>query len=223
LKRGRYKTWLANSSICLIAFGVTVLPWSVRNYVVVHDVIPVATAGGVFLWGASEELLTINERNNKLPDFLKHLEARGVERPSVDGKPTEVDRYMIRAATEHYKEKWERDPIGLIRFLLMKFCRLWYATESGSNHALVLGVNAPLYILGVVGIIAAGRMVNSGSLLLLCLVGYFIVLHWAAFPLFRYMMPSIPFVMSYAAVALCNLWDRIQPRPCPPRIVDQPL
>jgi 4-amino-4-deoxy-L-arabinose transferase-like glycosyltransferase len=206
--QGPIRRWVANCAICLAAFGLVLLPWGIRNYLVMEDVIPVATAGMVSLWGASEELLTISERNKKLPGFLKHIEARGIEHPGHDGKPTEKDRYMVRVAWEHYKEQLVNDPVGLIGFFIKKFCRLWYATESGQNHGLVFGLNAPIYFLGLLGIILGWSRRSSRTLFPLCIMGYFIALHWVAFPLFRYMLPVIPLLMCFAACAVGDFLDR---------------
>ena len=208
-RQGPIRRWVANCGICLFAFGLVLLPWGVRNYLVVQDVIPVAAAGAVSLWGASEELLTISERNKKLPGFLKHIEeARGLEYPRHNGKPTEKDRYMVRVALEHYKEQLAGDPVGLMGFFIKKFFRLWYATESGQNHGLVMGLNAPIYLLGLLGIILGWSRRSSRTLFPLCIMGYFIALHWVAFPLFRYMLPVIPLVMCFAAYAVSDFLDR---------------
>lgn len=199
---GRLGAWMANCMVCIAAFVLVVLPWSVRNYVVLDDIIPVATAGSVFLWGASDELLTIEERDRELPGFLDRLRVKGIERPPSESKPTVKDRYMIRAAMEHYRERLAEDPVGLGGFFVRKFFRLWYATESGNNHLLVLGLNSPIYVLAIMGILKSLNGSAPFRLFPLSIVMYFVALHVVAFPLFRYVLPIVPFLLVYAAVAV---------------------
>lgn len=200
--RGTLKSWFANCALLILSCLVVILPWSLRNYVVTHDLIPVATAGGVFLWGASDELLTIEERERALPHLQSRLAKKGIERPSGDSRPTVKDGYMVRLAVESYRERLKADPAGLALFMVKKFFRLWYATETGNNHAIILILNVPLYICALVGVAARRRELGTKAGLPLCLLGYFTVLHVVAFPLFRYVLPVMPLLMIYAAGAL---------------------
>ncbi|CAI4032536.1 Glycosyltransferase family 39 protein [Nitrospira tepida] len=184
------KQVLISYMVCLAGFVLVISPWTVRNLVVLDDVIPVATAGGiVILMGSNETYLTIpgkTEMNEKYP-------------PPQGIKPSEVDRYWRNAGITEHLRHLQADPIGFVTFNIAKFFRLWYATESGDNHQWTLGGNLPLYLLACVGLVIALRTQQYLVLIPLFVIGYYALLHWASLPLFRYMMPVMPYVIGLAS------------------------
>jgi 4-amino-4-deoxy-L-arabinose transferase-like glycosyltransferase len=184
----------------LVFFGLVIMPWGIRNYLVLKEIIPIATSGGmVFLWGSSDEFLTIDERERRLPAFLDKVKERAVEFPGPSSGPSEKSKFLFRAGVENYKIQFEADPLSLGPFLIRKFFRLWYSTESGERHMVILGINLLIYIFAVAGMMLAFKKRNRLSIVLVCVVAYFALLHWATLPLFRYMMPIMPYVMAFGA------------------------
>jgi hypothetical protein len=116
----------------------------------------------------------------------------------------EADRYALVAGLENYRLRLLTDPVSFVPFGASKFLHLWYATESGANHGIILAVNLPLYCAFVVGVVLAVKQGHRYAFLLLGLLGYFIVLHLAMVPLFRYMLPVMPYVIAFASFALCE-------------------
>lgn len=183
------------ATLCL-SFVLVILPWTVRNYVVLEDFIPVGTSGGiVLLQGSSEKFLTIGGK----PEMLQaHI-------PPAAGKPSQNDKFFARAAVERHVMHLQTDPIGFVRFMATKLARLWYATESGKNHNLILLSQLPLYVFAVIGVIFARVKGKTSAWILLCIVAYFIALHWLSLPLFRYMIPIMPYVIGLAAFAIVTV------------------
>ena len=193
-RRGR------ESIICYAAFCLTfvlvILPWTVRNYEVLDDFIPVATGGGiVVLMGSSEKFLTID---GKPEMYQLHM-------PPTGGKPSQNDKFFARAGLERHLVHLQSDPLGFVRFMVKKFARLWYATESGKNHNLILLSQLPMYVFAVIGVIFAWIKGKTGAWILLCMIAYSIALHWLSLPLFRYMIPVMPYVIGLAAFAIVTL------------------
>ncbi|MBA3967391.1 MAG: glycosyltransferase family 39 protein, partial [Nitrospirales bacterium] len=58
--------WLRNSALSLVCFILVILPWGARNYIVLHEIIPVGANSTVILYGISEPLLTIETRQKEL-------------------------------------------------------------------------------------------------------------------------------------------------------------
>lgn len=178
------------------SFLLVIAPWTIRNYVVLDDFIPVATGGGiVVLMGSQEEYLTIPGK----PDMFEKY-------PPVQGnKPSEVDKYWRDAGIANHVHHLENDPLGFLKFTAVKFLRLWYATESGHNHQWTLGGNLPLYILACLGLLIALRTQRFLVLIPLFVIVYYALLHWASLPLFRYMMPAMPYVIGLASFGALEL------------------
>ena len=193
-KRGRASI-LCYVALCL-SFGFIILPWTVRNYLVLDDFIPIATSGGiVVLMGSSEEFLIIDGKPAMLQRYV----------PPKGGKPSQNDKFYTRVGLEIHMAHLQTDPLGFMTFMVKKFGRMWYATESGKNHSLILLSQLPIYLLAVIGIVFAWMKGKTSAWIPLCLIAYFIALHWLSLPLFRYMIPIMPYVIGLAAFAIVTI------------------
>lgn len=208
--KGRIR-WLRNYVLSLMCFVIVILPWSIRNYVVLHEIIPVGANSTVILYGTYEPLLTIDTRQAELTRLFAEAKAKGILPPGEDRGPAERDAFLAKVAIENYRERLRADPIGLAVFMVQKFFRLWYSTESGNNHGITLAVNAGIYAFAVVGIFATWKNKNGMALMLLGLVIYFVIIHWLTLPLFRYMLPVMPYVIAFAAFGLLFVIERRWP------------
>ena len=81
-------------------------------------------------------------------------------------------------------------------------------TESGSNHLPILLINAFVYPFCLVGIWSCMRRRQRKALVLLMPVVYLVLLHCATFAMFRYMVPVMPYLLAFAAVAVVASIDR---------------
>jgi 4-amino-4-deoxy-L-arabinose transferase-like glycosyltransferase len=190
-------------------FALLIAPWTIRNYLVRGEFIPVAVNGGMpALAGADEGFFMIPGREDRLRNYYRQIEARGIETPDARATSSDWDRFYRRAALERYKIRFETEPWSLPGFLLKKFARLWYGTESGSNQLLILLINAFVYPFCLIGIGSCVRRRQAKALILLMPVVYLVLLHWATFVMFRYMVPVMPYLLAFAAVALVAAIDR---------------
>jgi hypothetical protein len=203
-KRGR-DSFFCYAALCL-TFVLVILPWTVRNHVVVDDFIFVGTTGGVvMLQGSSEKFLTIDGKPEMYQTYI----------PPAGGKPSQKDKYFARAALERNMLHLQTDPLGFVRFMAKKLTRLWYATETGKNHNLILLSQLPIYVFAVIGVICAWVKGKTLIWIPLCMVAYFAALHWLSLPLFRYMIPIMPYVIGLAAFAIVTIkndWLRLGSR-----------
>jgi hypothetical protein len=199
-------TALKYAAYCLV-FALVIFPWSLRNYLVLGEIIPVATTGSVVLQGSAERFWTVSGKVKEYPGYFELLKARGIEAPP---RPTAVeeDRFLYRAGLESYKILLETNPLGIVPLMAKKFVRLWYATESGRGYLKVLAVNLPIYVLAVLGTVLALRRRVTLAWMIYLVLGYFILLHWLSFPLFRYVLPVMPYLIVFAAFALDSIWHR---------------
>lgn len=205
-KRGTKRS-IMNYGIFLLSFIIIVAPWSLRNYLVLNDFIPVAAAGGVFLYGSSEKFLIIKDRERHLPELLEELRVKKhLFEPPKGSKPSEHDQYLLQAGIEIYKNTFKDDHLGFVTFMFKKFLRLWYGTESGNNQGYILGVNSLIYLLALVGILISWLQRKQLAVLLIFVLVYFIVLHTVSFPMFRYMLPVMPYVIAFAAFSIAISW-----------------
>lgn len=200
--------------MCFV-FILCIAPWAVRNYVVLNAVVPVATASSVFLQGSNEKFLTIEGKITGFPVYFAELEKRGFSMPAPGTGPVAFDKYMFKAGLENYLIRAESDPFSFITFFAEKFARLWFATESGRNHPIILLLNAPFYLFALTGLIflwGKGSM-HQSAWIMIVLVGYFVLLHWISLPLFRYMLPVMPYIIAFASAGILFSFERFVNRP----------
>lgn len=192
---GQVRHLIMKYALFCVSFLVIIAPWSIRNYVVLDDIIPVATGGGiVVLMGSQEEYLTIPGK----PDMLaKYPVLRGA-------KPSQVDRYWRNAGIAEHVQHFKADPVGFARFTLIKFLRLWYATESGDNHRWTLVGTVPFYVFSCIGVMVSVQRGLRFVAIPLVVVGYYALLHWVSLPLLRYMMPVMPYVIGLAVFGVIS-------------------
>jgi len=203
---------LAYMAFCL-SFALVILPWTLRNYVVLEDFIPVATSGGItFLQGSSEKFFTVEGKNREWPAYFEALRAKGIEAPPKGSKPSQTDKFNTRATIENYRSRLENDPLSFVPFLGKKFFRLWYATESGDKYkdGIILVVNLFIYPFALAGLVLAWVEKRPFAWLPFCALLYFVVLHWISLPLFRYMIPVMPYVIGFAAFTFTTIFKRFE-------------
>jgi len=206
---GLNRRTLARFAAFCACFVLLIAPWAIRNYLILGEFIPVAINGGLpALGGAAEEFFTIPGRNERLRDYYGQIEARGIKTPDRGATASEWERFYRRAAIERYKIRFETDAWSFPGFLLKKFARLWYGTESGSNQLPILLINAFVYPFCLVGIWSCVRRRETKALVLLMPVVYLVMLHWITFIMFRYMVPVMPYLLAFAAVAIVASIDR---------------
>lgn len=212
LPKGAVKGYL----IFFLSYAVILSPWALRNYLVLHEFVPVATGGSVLLQGASDEFLTI-ENKKKYEAYFEELKGRGIHMPSNEDGPVAMDRFYVRAGLESYRMRLEKDPLSIVPFMIMKFGRLWYSTESGNNEFVILCINSLIYVPAFIGLWVAWSRYSQFLWILGPVILYFILLHWLTLPLFRYILPVMPFIIALAGLGtitvLDQYWEKVSPKP----------
>lgn len=200
-------------ALTMVAFALIILPWGIRNYIVLKEFIPVGANSSVILYGASEPMLTIGEgRAKEVARLYEEAKTRGIVPPPEDHPPAERDRYLGKVAIDHYQTRLRNDPADLSMYVVKKFFRLWYSTESGNNHGATFAINFGLYILAGIGIMLSWKQGNRKAFAMLVLVGYFVFIHWMTLPLFRYMIPVMPYLSIFAAMGMLSIANRKWPQ-----------
>lgn len=203
------KKLLLSYGALFLSFAIVISPWALRNYTVLEDFVPVGTAGGIVFLQGSTEIFFTSDALKEWPPYYETLLANGVNVPPHGSKPSAIDKFNARAGMENYKSRLLNDPSTLVPFLSRKFLRLWYAGESGRNDAIILSVNLPIYVFALAGLVLAWRRKMLLVWVPFSIVAYFILVHWVSLPLFRYLMPIMPYVIGFAAYALVSMLDRL--------------
>ncbi len=177
-----------------IAAVVTLVPWTIRNYIIFHEFVPVQRGGGeAFFQGSREEYIDL--------DVVILRERYG----DFGLKQNEHARAAIRNHLDHIRQK----PLDYLGFLAKKFALTWYNTEGKTKNYYVLLAQIPFLFFASFGLLislktwlSVPRWYIPGMVLYICTIQV------AIFPLLRYTLAVMPLVMiitSYGMLSLLQL------------------
>jgi 4-amino-4-deoxy-L-arabinose transferase-like glycosyltransferase len=187
-----------------VGFLAVVVPWFVRNIVVLDD--PIVThvgIGSAFLQGSDEGYFTISGKKQRYPALFLAAEAEGVRKP-LDNRESGIDRWMFKVGLRNYQLRFHERPMSIVPFEANKFVRLWFSTESGGMKTqFALGILSAVFLpFACAGFYLTWNKNRQLAAMLLAVVAYFVILHVITVSIYRYVFPVFPFLVLSA----CFSW-----------------
>ncbi|MDQ2630857.1 MAG: glycosyltransferase family 39 protein [Actinomycetota bacterium] len=175
VKVGRERGWrpgLAGGAVLLLALALPILPWTVRNYVVLDKVVPISTGGGKALY-VGTYLPADGEYQRVKAELAERYLNLSVDPHSdrlelIDPTPLfdEVakqhpelprDEALGRIGKENFEKYFGEDPLGYLAMTVRKVWRMW---SSGVGEAMSSApgrvVQVVLVLLGLAGFVLLG-------------------------------------------------------------------
>jgi 4-amino-4-deoxy-L-arabinose transferase-like glycosyltransferase len=204
-RRWQKALYLVLGAACIIT------PWSIRNWVVLHDRILVSTGyGATFFQSSDERLYTIEGKHKWYSTVHAEVARDGVVKPNTD-KDSELDRWLLQCGLSNYRRRWQQRPWSFVPFFTDRFFRLWYANESGAVRS-EIGLGLCSILFAPLGIWQLWRWRNTQRDLALiagALILYFVGVHLIVFPEFRYVLPVFPWlILGWSAAVAAWLLPR---------------
>jgi len=180
--------WLMKWVIILLTAGLTISPWTIRNYLLHRSFVPISTNGGVMLWmglhhGAPGGYHFPKENNPLYP--IKDE----VERNRVGYR--EAVKFILRFPGEF---------LNLTGKKMVQFWGSYLSTKSGKEWLVFM-------LLGAAGFIISLREWRKW-LIIYIYVASFAGVHLLAHSGYRYRFSLHPLVELWAALFLIWLWDK---------------
>jgi acetyltransferase-like isoleucine patch superfamily enzyme len=207
--RPRYQVKML--AACLLAFLVTIAPWTLRNHLVFDRLVPITTGSGIALWVGTNVAWHGSDMRGEAsiyadPDYVR----------VSAGDAFTAERRMLRESLEHVLD----DPVGILKILPGKLMQMvkpaswigFYYPTGIPGSALLLfplllfhGLILILALLGsVCGLRSPGRP-RTAVVFLWTPIAYIGLLTLATIPARRYVLPAIPFVVVLAGLALSRM------------------
>jgi 4-amino-4-deoxy-L-arabinose transferase-like glycosyltransferase len=180
LRTWRERDWqlgLAGAAVLLVALVLPILPWTIRNYVVLDRVVPISTGGGKALY-VGTYLPADGEYQRVKALLIKRYEHRDLEPNSEaldDVDPTPLfnkvaaeeerkdpaltrDQALGKIGKEHFSKYFGENPIGYLAMTARKVGRMW-SSGVGEAMSTTAGrvVQILLVLLGLGGFALLGR------------------------------------------------------------------
>lgn len=177
-----------------LVMSVTMLPWTIRNYIVTHAVIPVAANDWAALYGA----------NNR--SILKDPDAIG---GWVNPEPMEREAYRS-AYLSFFREYLFEEPWELLRLEAHKLKRFWTVFPKTRMTGKVIsafsyGLLLPFFLWGTL----LSFKSQYKPWLLGWWIAYFCFMALVAYGSTRFRLPVEPAIILFAAVALQKIWAKL--------------
>jgi 4-amino-4-deoxy-L-arabinose transferase-like glycosyltransferase len=192
---------LFHAFLFLITFAVLPGLWAARNVVVMGDLIPVSSNGGISTFASynpkSRGLGNAEEGYGELLKEDAELAAKG-------WREAERSRYFLGKAWEEARLR----PLRTLKLTARRFLLFWDITYvepdglgSSKEYNLPFGAVFPFFVLGM---FVAGLQGMRGRLLLFIPLTFFTIFHAVFHSCIRYRIPVEPFIIVWAAAGLSH-------------------
>lgn len=212
MRRGRRLWKLA--LVVVVGVLLAVLPWTLRNALVLQDLILIQTGTGYVFWqGSLEELWDLKGKvSETAQSTFDEAEAEGIVKPT-DQKMSSLDRWKLRVGLRNYRLRLEERPLSFIPFAAQKFFRLWYGIESANRLKQIgLGFFSLLVVpMGALQIIRWRKSAPHVFWVVAPLCIYFVLLHWITLPTVRYMIPVYPLFLLGSVQWVMSRFTNVSP------------
>jgi 4-amino-4-deoxy-L-arabinose transferase-like glycosyltransferase len=189
----------------LLGLALVIAPWMLRNRVVLHDPIPVATGfGSAFLQGSDTKFFTIAGKEDNYPAAFSLAADDGIPKPSPTARESLQDGYLLHVGLNQYHHRLRERPLSFVALAVEKALRLWYGSESGNfREQFVLGIVSLCVVpLGLWKVYQWRKTSSTAAAMIGGTILYFILLHWISLPEYRYVHPIMPLLVLAAAEAI---------------------
>jgi 4-amino-4-deoxy-L-arabinose transferase-like glycosyltransferase len=186
----------------VLGLAIVIAPWMLRNRIVLHDSIPVATGfGSAFLQGSDPKFFTIDGKDANYPDAFAQAADDGIPKPATDSRESVQDKYLLHVGIDQYRHRLRERPLSFAVLGVQKALRVWYGTETGRfRQQFMLGlVSLCVVPLGLWRVFLWMKSSPAAGALIAGTLVYFFLLHWISLPEYRYVHPIMPLLVLAAA------------------------
>ena len=192
----------------LLGNALAVLPWELFAFNQTGEVIPLSSSGarglldGLTIARRAGEHVPSPPGQSSVNDFMRDALARSAE---------------LQSTREIFEFVWLRfvqSPMTIVKLVLLKAGRSWFATDAQWYERQVAIVQLPYLVLAMGGVMVAVKKHANRKFIALTLasVVYFWAMTIMVLSILRYMVPVIALLLIFAGVAVDALLSRFRPR-----------
>jgi 4-amino-4-deoxy-L-arabinose transferase-like glycosyltransferase len=219
--RGKRRNWktIANIGILVLAMVMVMMPWVVRNYLVVNQFIPTASVQGVAAHAGQYICKNLSFENGfqildddaareraKLASSLGYPFRDGYYQYFYSSKDeVAFNKFLLRKVVNEYFES----PKLFLKCTTANLFNFWFAGKTWRVTGLNVIVQLPYLALFIVGACLAIRS-GRGAIVfpMILIIIYLISVHSPIHAQARYSIPLVPFMSIFAGVVIEKLWER---------------
>lgn len=192
--------------IFLFVFCLTLVPWTIRNYMRFHIILPVATGGGQALW-----------TGNYIPfdGEYRYEQTKGrIEELTKDRPWIQHDSILMAEAKKMILD----NPFTCSKLFFKKIYRFWIKVYENIPRGLQRNTNIffhwgltiihlLLLFLAIIGIYKS-KIEHTKIRILYYLLVYYTLIHAITFAVPRYRIPVMPFIVIFSSIGIFHLFSK---------------
>ena len=187
----------------ILTMFVVISPWTIRNYIVTGDFIPLSTGMGYTIWvgnrveseGREGQELVGEDHTTYVEEREKIVsESGGIKDVFFS---TELNKIFLGKAMDNFAKQ----PLETLKLMLWKPVRLWYEVFHQSNKKyqwIISLIQIPLVLAGFIGIALSIYKGYHDVIPFLLLVIYHILIALVFVATVRYVVPIMPAIIIFA-------------------------
>lgn len=201
-QRGRV---IALTLLFSLAMASIIAPWTLRNYRLSGEFLPIGVGGGANLWIGSYQPWDGDYNYKDLSDKLEIHQGASSQ--------IEIDERLRREAIKNIKN----NPLGYLRLCVKKFGRFWFLIPGNKEvlkgKVLIKGLLYTFHFIilffFVLGLRFVKRNWTIAALPPLLIILYFTLMHVILFTIPRYRIPIIPLILVFSAIGFYQVINLI--------------
>jgi tetratricopeptide (TPR) repeat protein len=225
LFKNQYRKIAGSFAMVILGGTILILPVTLRNYIVGHDKVLIASQGGINFYIGNN--LYADGASALMPEFgatwqysdAEYLAKKESGRLGQDMKQSEVSSFYYQKGFDFIKKM----PLNWLILTIKKTYYFWYAFEISNNQNLyffrkfasITNILPPLFFLisplSLIGLVLIFRLDPKYHI-----IGYFIILYMLTvigfFVNSRFRLPVLPFLIILAAYAFWEIFRWISGR-----------
>ena len=196
---GGWRRQLVGGLVALCLAALCILPWTARNYLVYHALLPLNSNAGYALYSANHPDHGINFQQSYAAPLPQDLLGQGLN-----------EAQMNTALTRRGLEFILQDPRRYFRLTLSKAAvqfKFWFTADSTQESGLMRFLSFGLYLpFFIAGLVLSWRERQRCSLIYLFVLAFNLlhILSWAGI---RYRLPVDTALMPFAALAVVSIYQ----------------
>lgn len=211
IKQSKAKA-LISAIILILGYALATLPWIGYTYYKTKEIVPLARGGVSQIAGGLTYFSSVGQGGNRVsvpPDVMQLLlRHEDMKKNTLDYTAKDILFFLEQEVINH--------PITLLKFMLIKAGRAWYATSQKWWEGRILLLQTLYLIPACLGIYISFRKKDvlapyiardhNFIIMLLIIIGYFWAITVIVVSILRYMVPVMGFVLMFTAFGLYSLW-----------------
>ena len=193
-------------AILIFLFAIlTMSPWTIRNYFLLHSFVPLSTNGGWVFWSANNPYMDNGPRGECMPTEIANLKEKLKKMSEV-----KADSYLRQKTFSYVK----RNPLLYCRRVINRFTRFWgvFPHKKYYPYLFWLGsgvIYIPLFLLVFIGILFAKEKQKDCALFYFLFLSQTIV-YMATRACIRYRLSIEPYLIILATFGFFAIKEKIK-------------